>query len=257
MYPLSRAASKRVLLWNVSCLGIVPALSRPDLSAVCRELRLMLGDVSRPASQRDALAFHLGLLGLRISEVCNLTIRNWNPQRRELWIETLKGGVKRPLPVPAWMVPHLTRWSCWSDVPEDPLLPTQSGCRIDPRNLRRRFRCLTRRVCERAYRFHDLRHTCAKLLMERSGNQLTTVSYVLRHQSLSNTVLYVQSDEDIRQWTSLLDFVDVETDRERRGIARCGNAAGGVEDAVSVGGETSVGSSGESAARSDTGEVGQ
>ncbi len=193
----------------------MPALSNADLAAVVKELRGWLDDQTHPATQRDALAMHLGLIGLRISEVCNLVTGDWNPGKQLLWIATLKGGPGRALMVPKWMAPHFTRWSQWTEDREAFMLPTQTGQRLDPRNLRRRFRALTLRVCSRPYRFHDLRHTAASIVYRRSGGNLITVSWVLRHASLSNTVLYVQTDDDIRNFMDMLDFDEPPTEKEQ------------------------------------------
>jgi integrase len=68
------------------------------------------------------------------------------------------------------------------------IFATQAGTIINPSNLRNRsFKPLLRRADLRQIRFHDLRHTCATLLLSKNIN-VKVVSEMLGHSSISVTL---------------------------------------------------------------------
>lgn len=68
------------------------------------------------------------------------------------------------------------------------IFATESGTIINPSNLRNRsFKSLLKRAGLRSIRFHDLRHTCATLLLSRNVNP-KVVSEMLGHSSISVTL---------------------------------------------------------------------
>jgi site-specific recombinase XerD len=60
------------------------------------------------------------------------------------------------------------------------------GTPMDPRNLSRYFQDAVRRSGVRKIRFHDMRHTCATLLLE-SGADLTVIKDLLGHSKIQIT----------------------------------------------------------------------
>ena len=65
---------------------------------------------------------------------------------------------------------------------------TQRGTLVNPTNLRQRsFAPLLEEACLPAIRFHDLRHTCATLLLSRNVNP-KIVSEMLGHASIAITL---------------------------------------------------------------------
>ncbi len=65
---------------------------------------------------------------------------------------------------------------------------TQRGTLVNPTNLRKRsFAPLLEEACLPAMRFHDLRHTCATLLLSRNVNP-KIVSEMLGHASIAITL---------------------------------------------------------------------
>ena len=65
---------------------------------------------------------------------------------------------------------------------------TQRGTLVNPTNLRKRsFRPLLEKAGLPAIRFHDLRHTCATLLLSQNVNP-ETVSEMLGHASIAITM---------------------------------------------------------------------
>ena len=68
------------------------------------------------------------------------------------------------------------------------IFATESGTIINPSNLRNRsFKPLLKRAGLPPIRFHDLRHTCATLLLGRDVNA-KVVSEMLGHSSISITL---------------------------------------------------------------------
>ena len=87
---------------------------------------------------------------------------------------------------------------------------TETGTIINPSNLRNRsFKPLLKRAGLRPIRFHDLRHTCATLLLSRNVNP-KVVSEMLGHASIAITldtyshVLPTMQEEAIRALEEVL-----------------------------------------------------
>ena len=64
---------------------------------------------------------------------------------------------------------------------------TAAGTPIHPRNLVRHFHRTLEKACLSKKRFHDLRHTCASLLLEQ-GVQPRVVMEILGHSQISLTM---------------------------------------------------------------------
>lgn len=146
-----------------------------------------------PASARDVAGVLLGLHGLRIQEVCNLRVDDFDQQQRTIRVATLKGGPAGTLPLlPAAVEAiriHLAHRG--RPPPGAPLLSTRNGTRVDQRNLRRRWHAWAGKSIDRRPRFHDLRHTTAAHAWEASGKDQRAVQRLLRHQKLATTEIYL------------------------------------------------------------------
>jgi integrase len=68
-----------------------------------------------------------------------------------------------------------------------PSLHTTVGTILEPRNLSRTFEHLVQKSGVRRIRFHDLRHTCASLLLAQ-GVPPRVVMHVLGHSQVSITM---------------------------------------------------------------------
>ena len=75
----------------------------------------------------------------------------------------------------------------WGDPGWGLVFTTQRGTPLAPRNVVRLFHSLTRKAGVPPIRFHDLRHTCATLLLAR-GAQPRVVQELLGHSSISMTL---------------------------------------------------------------------
>src|SRR5262249_37347645 len=68
------------------------------------------------------------------------------------------------------------------------VFPSGAGTPIEPRNLNRHFKALLKRTgLPLATRFHDLRHTCATLMIAQ-GIHMKTISQRLGHSSIQVTM---------------------------------------------------------------------
>ena len=177
----------------------MPRSLKPDhLGKLIRELGHWHKSTSAQ-TRRDALAIEFGLLGLRISEVRNLLIRNVDHQEHRLFVQTLKGGTPGHIFFPTRLTNSIIEQASNRDR-EQPLFITSRGNRLDTRNLRRRFTTMVQRVTGEHYRFHDLRHTVAQELYRKSGHNILVVSQVLRHKNLANTAIYLTSAKQVADW---------------------------------------------------------
>lgn len=178
----------------------MPSLQPEHLRSVLRGISRKISTGSG-ATVRDFLMVWLGLHGLRISEVCNLLVGDFDRKKETLYVRTLKGGPPRAIPIDRRTAEHLKKWTLARPA-DDYLFRTRSGRRVDPRNLRRRFTRFARKESGANYRFHDLRHTaCAQVFQKTNGN-LIAAGFALRHANINNTVHYLTSSagENLREW---------------------------------------------------------
>jgi len=67
---------------------------------------------------------------------------------------------------------------------------SERGTPLEPRNLSRHFKSVLKKLgLPETIRFHDLRHSCASLLIAQ-GEDLTVVKDILRHSQISVTADY-------------------------------------------------------------------
>lgn len=174
-----------------------------SVGRITTNLTAKTDDSNSKAVQRDALGCLLGLLGLRITEIRNLTVADWRRSRPKLRIHTLKGGPSRSLPMPNHIRKILDRQTARRKYVE-PLLATKKGKPISDRNLRRRWESWSVEWLgsENHYRFHDLRHTAAHVVFKAAplGLGVFAVKLWLRHSKLENSLLYIINEQDIEEW---------------------------------------------------------
>lgn len=187
-----RPARDEVRPWDVDSVAIFLEAARSDrlfaLYAVAVALGLRRGE----------------LLGLRWQDV-DLDVRTL---RVEQTVQRIAGrGLvvgppksrrsRRTIPLPDSCVAalrrhrarrgseRLTAGDSWTD--SGLVFATSTGRVIEPRNLNRAFESLCRRSGVPAIRFHDLRHTCASLLLTQ-GVQARVVMEILGHSQISITL---------------------------------------------------------------------
>jgi integrase len=150
------------------------------------------------------------LLGLRRGEILGLRSTDVDLEARTI---TVRGALQRqagkgmvrvppktaasaaPLPLPDVLLPVLVEhlamldeertYAKWRE--HGLLFPTSIGTPIGDRNLVRHFKALLRRASLPSIRFHDLRHSCATLLIT-LGVHPRIVMEILRHAQISTTM---------------------------------------------------------------------
>lgn len=131
-------------------------------------------------------------LGLRISEILDRRVEDFDFDRCICRVWHGKGDKDRAVPIPAKLLPELLAWCAgrtgW-------LFPSHSRTgRLGPRSVQRMIRSAARRAgITRKVTPHVWRHTCASQLL-RSGADIIEVRDILGHSSVATTQVYLSSD---------------------------------------------------------------
>lgn len=215
IHAVLRMALNDALRWelvqrNVAALVTPPRSEQSDVLTLSSEQARRLLD----AAERDRLGalFSVALaLGLRRGEALGLRWGDVAFERGTLRVErSLQrvGGALRltepktsrsrrtiALPAPAasslrahrarQLEERLQAGSEWQD--DDLVFTTQFGTPLDPRNVSRAFHKLLARTGLPRMRFHDLRHTCASLLLAQNVHP-RVVMETLGHSRISTTM---------------------------------------------------------------------
>lgn len=176
------------------------------------------------------------LLGLRRGEILGLHVEDIDLEERTLHIRGAmqyqkgKGNIvvptktvasEAPLPIPDALIPilreHLAMleeertFSRWKE--HGLLFPTTHGTPIGARNLTRHFKLMLGRAGLPDVRFHDLRHSCATLLIS-LGVHPRIVMEILRHTQISTTMnIYAHAIPEVNRdaLNSLGDMLKPQT----------------------------------------------
>jgi integrase/recombinase XerC len=186
----------------------------PSVSDVRRMLEATAGDTE--GETRDyviVLTFYC--LGLRVSELCGLTLQETDLARGTTWIEGKGRREKELIPLPEAVVAALRRYLRWRGQQAGPLFQTR-GQRAKARDGRLETRSVLRIVRELGQRVglhvwcHSLRHTSitqAAELGQRAGLGLDKIRAHSRHRSIATLMLYVDEHDRTRTQATLADLV--------------------------------------------------
>ena len=234
---LGQAVREELLARNVARLVQAPSPDREEIRPwTDAEARAFLAEArGHRLHALFVVALGLGLrqgelLGLRWSDLDLDTgqLRVWQTLQRVRGVGVVYGPPKsrrsRPvltLPTVAAIALHehrkrqaadrVTAGGDWIDA--GLVFTTASGRHIEPRNLNTAFGRLVARAGVRRIRFHDLRHTCATLLLSR-GVSPRTVMDILGHSQIAVTmntyghVIPVMQQEAARQMDAALGDPD-------------------------------------------------
>jgi len=155
--------------------------------------------VERIGSIRDIAIIKLFLhTGLRVSELCELKLKNVNILPRSGQVKILgKGGKYRELPLNKEARDVLTRYlEKHSREPYDNLFTGTRGPKnqsISAVGIRKMFRKYKRLagIDDEGISIHSLRHTFATRMLE-NGRPLTEVKYLLGHENINTTAIYTK-----------------------------------------------------------------
>jgi integrase/recombinase XerD len=148
----------------------------------------------RPTALRDrAMILVMVDCGLRVSELCDLRIRDYVAKRGQLTIEHGKGDKKRTI-----SIANVARQAVWRYLktrpkakPDEYLFVTRTGQRLDRTGVRAIvMRAGERAGVERAYP-HRLRHTFAIAFLRNGGN-LLALQAILGHEKMDTVRIYAR-----------------------------------------------------------------
>ncbi len=165
------------------------------------ERLLATPDVTKPRGLRDAAMIHLMYAsGLRVSELCSLTVADLDTQTGVVRAFG-KGGKRRLVPVGEVALDHVTRYL--RDVRAKTAPPKCTALFVSPRGARfsrQGFWKLLKRYAVGAgittpISPHKLRHSFATHLL-RGGADLRAVQAMLGHADLGTTEIYTRVAQD-------------------------------------------------------------
>jgi site-specific recombinase XerD len=192
-----------------------PDPERPDIIPLSEsDVRLILSMISqsKPYTTHGVMASHtihnairnraiiLTLLdtGLRVSELCDLLIRDVDMRNSAKFIKILggKGGKDRHFPISARTAQAL--WRYLSDRPDarltDPLFVTKNNNRVDRTNIYDMLEYAGKRAGVSQCNPHRFRHTFAINFLRNGGN-VFSLQAILGHESLDTCKKYLMIAE--------------------------------------------------------------
>ncbi|MEP7307314.1 MAG: tyrosine-type recombinase/integrase [Acidobacteriota bacterium] len=207
-----------MMSWQLEVPGVKAERRRdtrgPDVEDVRRMLAATAGD--NEAETRDyAIVVTFYCLGLRVSELCGLTLQETDLDRGVTWIRGKGRREKELIPLPAVVVEALRRYLTHRGPTAGPLFQSR-GERGKARNRALETRSVLRIVRELGQRVglhvwcHGLRHssiTAALDVAAKAGIGLDKVKAHSRHAAIGTLLIY--ADEHDRQGTQrrLADLV--------------------------------------------------
>jgi integrase/recombinase XerC len=170
----------------------------PDVADIKRMLEATAADTEAETRDR-AIVMVFYCLGLRVSELCGLTIEETDLDRGTTWIRGKGRREKELVPLPAAVVTALKRYLRWRGSQAGPLFQTRGqrgkrrDGRLETRSVLRIIRELGQRVGLHVW-CHSLRHTSitqAAELGQKAGLGLDKIRAHSRHRTIATLMLYV------------------------------------------------------------------
>lgn len=208
---LAEAAREQHIGRNVASLVRAPKIEHQEVEPWTAEEASTFMESSRDSQFAELYVLAL-TLGLRRGELLGLRWADINAARTQLRIRqtahragtgqgisigpTKTARSRRTLPLPARAIAALRTRAAnqlsdqraagddWVD--SGLVFTTRTGTPIEPSNLRRSFDKEIATANVRRIRFHDMRHTCASLLLAQ-GEQMRTVMEILGHANMAIT----------------------------------------------------------------------
>jgi integrase/recombinase XerC len=138
--------------------------------------------------------------GLRVSEACDLDVRDINWERRRIHVRCGKGGKEAYVFASQDALDLVEAYLDMRDqepTPNEPVFYSRKRLRISARMVEVMVAAAGKRAGLGRVYPHMLRHSCATALLEKSGN-LRRVQKHLRHSRITTTEIYTHVvDEDL------------------------------------------------------------
>ncbi len=144
-------------------------------------------------------------LGLRVSEIVNLKIKDIDSNSMQVFIERAKGKKDRYVNLPESILPQLRTYFI-EYKPKIYLFEGQYGGQYSSRSAQQVFRnALLKANINKTVGIHSLRHSFATHLLEQ-GTDICFIQELLGHSDIKTTLIYTEvSNKSIRKITSPLD----------------------------------------------------
>ena len=191
----------------------IVTISEKDLKMIITNIKKGIGTDKSKSTQenwqtRDIALLRLGLTtGLRISAICGIDLDDVDFIDKSIMV-TEKGKVSRKIYIGNETIRALKDWvrdrGDMVEFTEPALFVSQTGKRITPRIVQRRFQQITESI-DKHITPHKMRATCATRLYEKTED-IYIVQQQLGHKNIQNTQRYTKvSDEKKREAANILD----------------------------------------------------
>ena len=190
----SYAKFKKIAIDWIWITGIIPKSQRKCFATLSIEelekLKSFKSEKSRATYLRNNLIFDfLFFSGLRVSELVNIKHNDWNPKQESLKVHG-KGNKIRYIFLPEFLIKHFANNS------HDYLFTNQKQQPLYPIIIRQIINQRTKKAgINKPITPHSFRRSFATW-MHRKGSNLTTIQFMLGHDSVTTTEKYIQSDRD-------------------------------------------------------------
>lgn len=148
----------------------------------------------RPTGLRDkAIVLVMVDSGIRVSELCDLQVKDYHKERGRLFINHGKGDKERPLPLGTRARKAIWRYLAERPdaSPADPLFASLTDARMDRNNIKRLLKTAARRAgIQSNVHPHKLRHTFAIEFLRNGGNPFE-LKELLGHETLTMVMNYL------------------------------------------------------------------
>jgi integrase/recombinase XerC len=204
--------------WFLEVPGVKAEKRRDTRGPSVADIRRMLEATSgnTEGETRDyAIVLTFYCLGLRVSELCGLTLQETDLARGTTWIKGKARREKELIPIPEPVIAALRRYLRWRGSEAGPLFQTRGqrgkarDGRLETRSVLRIVRELGQRVGIHAY-CHALRHSSisqAAELGQKAGLGLDKIRAHSRHRSIATLMLYVDEHDRAHTQATLADLV--------------------------------------------------
>ena len=215
--------------WFLEVPGVTAERRRDTRGPSAADIRAMLdataGD-TEVETRTAAIVTLFFCLGLRVSELCAVTLAETDLSRATMWIKGKGRREKELVPLPAAVVTALRRYLPWRGPAAGPLLRSRARhrsrdaqgeptWRLHPGSVLRLIEALGRRVGVKVW-CHGLRHaavTQAIIRGQQGGVGLDQIRTFSRHKSLDTMLLYRDAYEQQAVHRQLVDLVAAALDR--------------------------------------------
>jgi integrase/recombinase XerC len=207
-----------LMTWFLEVPGVKAEPRRQTAGPTVDDVRAMLAatGANTEGETRDyAIVMVLYCLGLRVSELCALTLQETDLERGVTWVKGKGRRDKELVPLPAPVTAAIRRYLAHRGTATGPLFQARgergkhrSGA-LETRSVLRIVRKLGQRVGRHVW-CHGLRHTSitqAAELGQRDGLGLDKIRAFSRHRTIATLMVYVDEQDRARTQRSLADLV--------------------------------------------------